>query len=116
MELPHSLWSQPSPAPIQAGRASFPAHPGLRHQPSTFCLGQGIHEVIETDFHKARPGQPMAMVSQGKPQELYFSLPSFPVNSLSQRISLGPLALLLLLWLKEKTFTIVPLPQPAGAE
>lgn len=54
----------------------------------------------------------MATVSQGKPLELHLSLPSFPVTT--QRISLRPLALLLLLlWLTERALSTLP-PFPAS--
>lgn len=44
----------PAQAPIQPGRAAFPAHSRLRHKLSTFCLGQGTHEVIQPNFNNSQ--------------------------------------------------------------
>lgn len=95
-----------------------PCRLGEQHsqaQPSTCGFQEDIPELIQTDVQHCQAWAAHGHGESGISLELCFSLPSFPVNSSSQRISLGPLALLLLLWLKKRAFSTQPLSQPAKA-
>lgn len=105
----HIPWGAiPRQAPCRLGEQHSQA------QPSTSVSQEGIPELIQTDFQHCQAWAAHGHGESGISLELCFSLPSFPVNSPSQRISLGPLALLLL-WLKKRAFSTHSLSQPAGA-